>query len=467
VYVPETFDPKVALPGDLQRYADCARYFLHRVVWGRVQRRLTLDEFVPIKFDYLRAVIPDRVIKPLKEALLDGGVVECDGHYIEGEKSLGYRLCPPHNEARIVRTRLSDGLTAEKVRANRQAEFKRVRLDVHKYLRGQYRRLEIDLPLALDLLKGDPNYEVNKIPPQQIASKDWSFSVCRYGRVHTDLTQCPREVRPALRVDGQPLVEVDVANSQPLFLALLLINYRRRGNKTFAYVTFPEKRSNPYDQIDEIISRTILHFSEREVTSPSLPPTTSITTRMKCEQGKKGRHSAALTTTDDGTDRGRAYEQFLKQDEMAFLRICEAGKLYETMMERMEWPVRRWAKEEFFGIIYGHNHSRSPLKDDFTEDFPNVAEVVRVHKRKDHGFLPRLMQNIEANFVINTVCRRLMNELPDAPVLTIHDCLLTTPAYVDAITGVMREEFARLGLSPKLHVKRHGSSAVADERGDP
>ncbi len=141
VYVPETFDPKVHLPGDLLRYADCARYFLHRVVWGRVQRRLTPDEFVPIKFDYLRAVVPDRVIRPLKEALLDGGVVDCDGQYIEGEKSLGYRLAPPHSAARIVRTRLSDGVTADKVRANRQAEFKRVRLDVHKYLWGQYRRL--------------------------------------------------------------------------------------------------------------------------------------------------------------------------------------------------------------------------------------------------------------------------------------------------------------------------------------
>lgn len=455
VYVPESFDPKVHLPGDLQRYADCAQYFLHRVIWGRVQRRLTLDEFVPIKFDYLRAVIPDRVIKPLKEALLDAEVVECDDHYIEGEKSLGYRLCPPHNEARIVRTRLSDGVTADKVRANRQAEFKRVRLDVHKYLRGQYRRLEIDLPLAFALLNGDPNYEVNKIPPQQIASKDWSFSVCRYGRVHTDLTQCPRKVRPALRVDGQPLVEIDVANSQPLFLALLLINYRRSGNKTFSYVTFPEKRSNPYDQIDEIISRTVLHFSQREESSLTPPPTASITTRMKCDDEEKSKRSKALTTRDNDTERSRAYQQFLKPDEMAFLRLCEAGNLYEWLMERLEMPVRRWVKDQFFEVMYGDNHSRSPLKTVFTEDFPNVAEVVRVHKRKDHGFLPRLMQNIEANFVINTVCRRLMNELHEAPVLTIHDCLLTTPSYVDAITGVMWEEFARLGLSPKLHVKRH------------
>ena len=85
-----------------------------------------------------------------------------------------------------------------------------------------------------------------------------------------------------------------------------------------------------------------------------------------------------------------------------------------------------------------------------------MAEVVRIHKRKDHGFLPRLMQNIEANFVINTVCRRLMKEYPEAPVLTLHDCLLTTESHADLVARVMREEFDRLGLEPSLHVRDHG-----------
>ena len=128
-------------------------------------------------------------------------------------------------------------------------------------------------------------------------------------------------------------------------------------------------------------------------------------------------------------------------------------------MDRSEMPVRTWVKEQFFELIYGRNRSQSPLKADFTETFPNMAEVVRVHKRKDHGFLPRLLQNIEANFVINTVCRRLMKLLPHAPVLTIHDCLLTTEPNVEAITTVMREEFGRLGLSPTFHVKRHELTA--------
>jgi len=170
----------------------------------------------------------------------------------------------------------------------------------------------------------------------------------------------------------------------------------------------------------------------------------------------------AFPTTDNLTTGRSGYERFLEPDEVSFVRICEAGKLYETLMERMEFPVRSWAKEVFFEILFGHNHSRSQMRADFTEDFPNVAEAIRVHKRKDYAFLSRLMQNIEANFVINTVCRRVMNEYPDAPVLTIHDCLLTTPAHVGTIAAIMREEFARLGLSPTLKVKRHDRSAEVE-----
>jgi len=40
------------------------------------------------------------------------------------------------------------------------------------------------------------------------------------GRVHSNVTNLPSELRPLLRVDGQTLCEMDIANSQPLFLAM-------------------------------------------------------------------------------------------------------------------------------------------------------------------------------------------------------------------------------------------------------
>ncbi len=346
VYVPANFDPEAILPPELRRYADCARYFLHRIMWGQVMRRRAHDDYVPIKFDYLRAVIPDRVIKPLKIALKEAKVVECNDHYTEGVESLGYRLGPRCQNAQIVRVAIGDQATAEKLRASREAEKKKVRLDVHKYLRAWYRRLGIDLPFALQLLSGHPHYELVKLPAEQIAANDHSFTLCRYGRVHTDLTQCSRRVRPALRIGGQPLVEIDVACSQPLFLGLVIINYRQHGNKLVSVVHFG-KSNNQYDQIDEIIKNTIQSFSQREQEATTPPSSAAITTRKSEVQDQEDVTLPALVSNAEVADQQTRQWGFLKPDEAAFVQHCEKGTLYKFLMlwtatysgQIQAWPV--------------------------------------------------------------------------------------------------------------------------------
>lgn len=459
LYAPETFAPEV-MPGDLKPHADSARYLLHRIIWGQVMRKRTIDNYVPLKFDYLREVIPDRILAPLKKALITEGVIECDGHYIEGRKSLGYRLGPSYRDARIIRVAVSDEPTAKKIRAVRRAKYKKVRLDVHRWLRSQFKRLEVELPLALSLLSGHRRFELVKIPVDQIAYKETEFGPCRYGRVHSSLTRCSSRIRSALHVSGERLVMLDVANSQPLFLSLLVINFRKQGNKTFAYVTFAKASTNQYREIDKIIEETISPFNpiqESLTTTVFLPANTTRTASSKEEQPLTGTdiETSEVLPRDISVNRN-----FLTQDEQHFVTLCEQGKLYRTLKEEMndrEMPLQHWAKTELFEVLFGSNRLKSRLKDIFDDMFPSVAEVIRVHKRKDYAFLPRLLQNIEANFVINTVCRRIMTEMPDAPVFTIHDSILTTRPFVEPIRQIMVEEFARLGLTPTLHEKDYGT----------
>jgi hypothetical protein len=180
---------------------------------------------------------------------------------------------------------------------------------------------------------------------------------------------------------------------------------------------------------------------------------------MEASSKPQDQSASPFTTEDHQPDRFSVIRQFLKPDELRFLSLCEKDQFYAEFMARLRIPVRDWVKERFFEYAYGRNHFQSTFKAVFTGVFPNVAEVIRLHKRKDYTFLPCLMQSIEANFIINTVCRRLMNEFPLTPVLTIHDCLLTTPPHADTIQRVMREEFDRLGLAPSFHVKRYEIAA--------
>lgn len=456
VYVPETFCPKTELPVGLQKHSDSARYLLHRIIWGSMMRKKSSEEFVPLKFDYLRAVIPDRVIKPLRKAMEESGTIETDGFFIEGRKAFGYRLGQVHAKSKIIRLSLTDDVISNKIETCRKSERREIKLDVHKYLRKWYEQIEVDLPLAMSLLKKDDLSERAKLPIEQIAAKEFSFSFCRFGRIHTDLTRFPSLARPALRFHGEPLVSLDIANSQPLFLCLLLINYRKAGNKIFNFMTFDSKVKNPYEKLDEIIAKTVGSFGLKEENNSIFLSSTSNTTRKNGEELTEVVTNKQLATVNKTTRMEQRVDLGLRQDEADFIRLCESGELYAFLKENLEVPRhRKWVKEDFFAYLFGRNSHRSELKSLFAETFPHVAKLIKIHKQKDHAHLPNLLTNIESTFIINIVCRRLMNQHPAVPVFTIHDSILTTKPHVEQIRSIVLQEFENLVLTPTLHVTEY------------
>lgn len=88
----------------------------------------------------------------------------------------------------------------------------------------------------------------------------------------------------------------------------------------------------------------------------------------------------------------------------------------------------------------------------FLAYFPTVYDVVFELKYRDYRRLAHILQRTEGSLVINRVARRCMNELPDVCVVTIHDSVLTTPDGVRPVRRIMAEEFAGVGLVPKLRV---------------
>lgn len=70
------------------------------------------------------------------------------------------------------------------------------------------------------------------------------------------------------------------------------------------------------------------------------------------------------------------------------------------------------------------------------------------------------MQHAESSLFIGAVCGRIMREGPSVPILTIHDSLLTTPQYVDYAESVIREEFDKLGVSPRLKEEDYGPGTM-------
>jgi hypothetical protein len=218
---PVGFDPRDCLPEALHRYADYARYILHRIHYATVFRLRDEKEFVRLKAQYLRPFFPDsKVYKRVRDRLIESGAVVCDNHYLPGEKSYGNKLGPELSKMRQHKVIITNRKLVAKIQANRQDWIKTPE-GVHRHLLHYLRGVEIDYPAALDCLLGGDFEPADETAIQMIRDGEFFFHVCDYGRVHTNLTNLRSDLRGFLSYRGMPLVNLDIANSQPLIFSIL------------------------------------------------------------------------------------------------------------------------------------------------------------------------------------------------------------------------------------------------------
>jgi hypothetical protein len=93
---------------------------------------------------------------------------------------------------------------------------------VHHHLHGHLKALRIDEQAAIEAMHDGGFDPSNETAIRFIAARDWHFTVCRFGRVHTNITNLKSELRKHLSVNGEGLVNLDIRNSQPLVFAALL-----------------------------------------------------------------------------------------------------------------------------------------------------------------------------------------------------------------------------------------------------
>jgi hypothetical protein len=199
VYTPTSLD----LPDWCKEDEEAIRHILHIIHYRHCIEAIPKEAFVPLKAAYLRRQIPGW--HTLKRKFLRAGIIETDHFYIEGQKCFGYRAGERFRAAPYRLVTIKTTIPAEGNDDNAFAA------PVHTWLKRQAQRIAVANDGTSDQLQiiGDGLWRFN--------SRDtfgWRF--------HSNLTRLKTEARRALRVNGRPLVEIDIKNSQPLFLAKLL-----------------------------------------------------------------------------------------------------------------------------------------------------------------------------------------------------------------------------------------------------
>jgi hypothetical protein len=436
LYVPERF-LALDLPG-MDKYRDELNWFVHKIICGNVRTRHSDSEYVNISRQTMEKYIHPTRVSTIRDTLLQAGVIECDNLFIRSDfsqngKSYGYRLAAalhgPNKRTEVTKPRLAARIIANRLTYHHKAIGEDT-LPAHaRHLLQCLRRTRINKRYAYRAVKAAMNtrrtngknigniLHLVKMTVDTIVNREHEFHICRYGRVHTNITRLLTEARSCLTINGEPLSELDIANSQIIFLVMLM---RETPAK---YTTATTKKPNVTRSPDAASAN-----------KPNLPP------------GKTVTQAAPHTPTTTFS---------LPPDVERFIELTCAGQMYNHLMRLSGYTDRGRFKKEFFrDVLYGEDGkpycTMSPLRAVFKKEFPSVDAFIRTQKREKYQELARKMQKRESSFVIDTVCARLCRECPEIPLVTVHDSIMTTPKWVAMVRDVFLDEFRKLGVEATI-----------------
>lgn len=405
LYTPEGFDPLTYLPKPLWKHADAARYLLHIIEWHRLFHHRPRDEYVHLKASYLNAVM-GRHAGEIRTLLDVADIIDIDPQYFVGARSRGYRLGPKVRDATFRRHPVGKKVGT---RLERNRMTKPLDLAVHKHLYSWLSRVEVDHDAAMNSLTTRDELIDKYIPLDMIVDGQFYLLPDEYGRVHSNVSSLSKSLRPYLHFADEKLVLMDLKNSQPFFLSPVLLNFYANDQSLNSFYA----------------------------------------SNNKCKRGR-GEDGAIMICNLPPLKHPALAKMDLPDDVKAYIALTERGVLYEELGKVFGITDREEIKKLFFQRVLFCKPHKHPISTAFSGRFPSVAAVIDRLKEKDHRRLAHYLQRSESATIIHGVCERLRLDHPDTPVLTIHDCVMTTKPHVETVRAVLRDQFAGMSLSPSV-----------------
>ena len=213
-------------------------YFINTVSSNIVSRYNEPLDFQNKHFDTLASILGCcQDVRPVKTFCEDAKILECDNlSFTKSDKnkfgkSLGYRLTKPYRNHGFKRVSLGSPSMARRLAKHRKNQVKEVieTLACGDYLNSSIERFDFHDSVLEHLWAIYQNQSMSQ------GQKDCRFftwewmrgyerkrifhSSRKTGRLFTNITQLPKDLRRLLTVDGEPTIEIDLSNSQPFLLA--------------------------------------------------------------------------------------------------------------------------------------------------------------------------------------------------------------------------------------------------------
>ena len=270
---------------------------------------------------------------------------------------------------------------------------------------------------------------------KSIENKCWSYS--RQGldnRLHSILTSLPKDIRNYIKYNNESLISYDIKNSQPFILASI-INQLINPNINLINNYIDSNNNKLYTSIMSDHFRNSLDINKLQ---------------------------SFINQVMDGT----FYEQYgdilykeglLSEDinkQCYLTKIMNNPKKVQVSLEEFD-NRRKAAKHIVLLTLFSSEKYHSEIIKIFKKYYPEVYKVTQyIKKNRDKNFFPILLQNIEADCILDYCTKKISDKYPEMPLLTIHDSIVTTNGYFE----ILKREFEKylkiyFGLQPNLEAE--------------
>lgn len=196
--------------------------------------------FIPLHFDNLSTVLTTNLTKDILSTLLDLNIIETDNQYTVGEKSKSYRLMPLYHDETFKKVPIEDVRFRNKLLKLKDRAVANLN-DVHRQIYYNMFHFRFDMPQAEKImhemnLDADEQLSI-QLSIDKIIDRDFFFATDpKTGRIFHNYCNLKREFRTCLRdEDNLSLTEIDVANSQPFLLGVIMTERNVCGEDVLKY----------------------------------------------------------------------------------------------------------------------------------------------------------------------------------------------------------------------------------------
>jgi hypothetical protein len=372
------------------------------------------ENCTPLKMTFIKKLVPqgDRYLL----GLIDLGIIERSGIAIKGETSYRYSFAPEYFSKYV-----SIPLRNAKLKRRIEKAQEKLRKEDAKSIRGHSE--QVIYLKQLTIADGYSEFIKSNYTAQTKQYNDIIGSATRIingaiiykrddtsGRFHSNITNMAKGLRPFLRINGEPLINIDIKNSQPYLSTILLTDPGKVSWMT----------KNP---------------------------------------------SFALLL--------QSLKVSLNQDVKNYISLVISGQLYEYLMSEFTKEglilTRDETKRQVLRILFARNRSpkyeiNRKARQIFKQRFPTVHRIfskVRGSERGDkfHNFsrFAILLQRIESYLMLDRILKRIYKELPGTIAVTVHDSIMTgvLTNNVKAVCKIMIDELTFfVGFAPKIKIER-------------